>query len=895
MSDDIFQKARDRITPGLIESLFSSSGSRWTAGQFFCLSPLRADKHVGSFRINKDGLYFDSATDEGGDLIELLSKARGITLKEAAEIIAGEKADSGYERKQDPGSKKKRNTSTKKKYYGFKYPTDAQVDEIRYKVKDQYWINKYGALKAGYKYEDETGVRFVVAKYVNESGEKNFVPFYLCAKKKRWVSGLPEAIRIPYNYRQIIDNPELPVLIVEGEKCAGVDVPGWVLTTWAGGALSYKKTDFSILHGRRVVIWPDNDEPGLQAAEALRYDLNAQVIDPVALGLPEKQDIYDANKSGFMIQDILDNGPFIEPEQSDIPEYIDPETGEFKNSEEIPEKAIKEFGGNPPPKKTTESEIDPSNVFRFLGYTDTAHYFMLTRERIIVSIARGGFTSSRVLMLAPLSWWDQAAMVTAQGAIKLTFAQDFLQAESSRAGRFDDAKIRGTGVWQDGDEFILNTGENLVTSDGRVMEYDEFKTRYFYVSSNVSFGPLGDRESTDEEGQSLHELFKAHAWSGEIDHRIALGWALLAPMAGALQWRPHLWITGRFGSGKSYFIENLLNPIVGTFRHSGSAGDTESGIRRSIQNDPRPVILDEMKVKSQKDDEKIRAILSLARDASSNASATRTMAGRDGGTEQFTIRSPFCFGSDQPPAMDGAIESRIIKVEAFSPPKDRQATFQAQRKEETLKHIAAIRNPERYRLRIFRRLPEIMQDVEWLRDKLLEILGGQRAADNYAPILAFEWHIRNSFSMRSGAMGAAYVEELRKHFQADTPVETENDEDALIYTILAQKIRISYDETITIAECLTRVSSQYRDELSRIGIKVQGPELLIATKSDAINEMLRGTPFHGNYNAQLIRHEYCLNRDGSGKLVRFKIGQKRARVFDYQKFIANYVGAGDDE
>lgn len=882
MSDDVFERARRNITPGLIERLFSSQGSKWVSGQFFCLSPIRMDKHVGSFRINKDGLYYDSATGEGGDLIELYAKAKGIELKEAAQQIAGDM----------PGPEKKtakKRESHGKPYYGFEYPTEDEIQKLGKDVRGEFWTSKFGKPVAGYRYSDQKGVRYVVARYEQEDGNKNYVPFYKCAKRKKFVSGLPDMVRIPYNLDKLLENPDSPVLVVEGEKCAQVQVEGWISTTWPGGTNSWGKVDWTFLEGRRVVFWPDADnpkenglKPGLNAMIQLSEIVTGKIIDVYGIGFKDAEDIYDAREKGYLINEIIENGPFLPDEQPQIPENLDTETGEITE------------GQPPEPPEPATSGIDPSNVFRFLGYTDTAHYFMLVKDRIIVSISRGGFTSSRVLQLAPLSWWEMAGMVTNQGAIKLTFAQDYLQEESSRTGRFDDSKIRGTGVWRDGDEFILNTGEKLVFADGRECRYEEFKTRYFYVSSAVSFGPLGSEESTDEDGRSLHKLFEAHSWSGEMDHTIALGWALLAPMAGALNWRPHLWITGRFGSGKSHFIENLLNPTVGSFRHSGSAGDTESGIRRSIQNDPRPVILDEMKVKSQKDDDKIKAILSLARDASSNASATRTMAGRDGGTEQFTIRSPFCFGSDQPPAMDGAIESRIIKVEAHSPPKSGQVAFQERRKQETKKYIKAIKNPERYRLRIFRRLPKIMDDLEWLRDELLEILGSQRAADNYAPIFAFAWHIENSFSMRGSAIGKQFLQRLNKYFNAAQPTETETDEDALIYTILSHRLKVSYDNVMTVAECLTSLQQDAKDELSRIGIKRNGSELYIATKSDAINDMLRGTSFAGNYNAQLIRHELCTNQSGPGKLIRFKIGQKRARVFDYGRFVEQYLGDGEE-
>ena len=89
--NDVFEAARNKIGPSIVHSFFNSEGSYSRAGEYYILSPLRGDKHVSSFHINEDsGQWFDHATDEGGDFIELVSKARGISLKDAAEDIISE-------------------------------------------------------------------------------------------------------------------------------------------------------------------------------------------------------------------------------------------------------------------------------------------------------------------------------------------------------------------------------------------------------------------------------------------------------------------------------------------------------------------------------------------------------------------------------------------------------------------------------------------------------------------------------------------------------------------------------------------------------------------------------------------------------------------------------------
>jgi hypothetical protein len=86
------------------------------------------------------------------------------------------------------------------------------------------------------------------------------------------------------------------VYLVEGEKCADcLERLGFIATTWPNGSQAVAKADFRPLAGRRVVLWPDHDEPGrVSMREALRilHGLGALalVLDVVAMDIPPKGD-----------------------------------------------------------------------------------------------------------------------------------------------------------------------------------------------------------------------------------------------------------------------------------------------------------------------------------------------------------------------------------------------------------------------------------------------------------------------------------------------------------------------------------------------------------------------------------------------------------------------------
>ena len=73
-------------------------------------------------------------------------------------------------------------------------------------------------------------------------------------------------LRPIYGLDRLAASPNKQILICEGEKAADAAAalfPGMVAIAWPGGAQSYTRVDWSPMEGRKVVLWPDNDEPGI--------------------------------------------------------------------------------------------------------------------------------------------------------------------------------------------------------------------------------------------------------------------------------------------------------------------------------------------------------------------------------------------------------------------------------------------------------------------------------------------------------------------------------------------------------------------------------------------------------------------------------------------------------
>lgn len=303
MENDVFEIARNKIGPSIIHSFFNSTGSFTRAGEYYILSPIRGDKSVGSFSINEEtGTYFDRATEEGGDFITLVSLSRGISLLEAAKAIVRE---SGTVFIESDSNAPKKSKIDKKNLPAPVIPipdTDKIRKSLTKRVKDPWCVENWGKAKSISKYYNPSGDWcFLICRFEKElkkgqkKRKKNDILFYL-GDNDNWYCSWHDDLKPfpPYGIEKIKDN-DLPILIVEGEKCGRVEVPGWNVISWAGGTSNVNKTNWTLLKGRTVIIWPDSDsamdkkkenylsresQPGMKAAFYIKSQLpSAKILD----------------------------------------------------------------------------------------------------------------------------------------------------------------------------------------------------------------------------------------------------------------------------------------------------------------------------------------------------------------------------------------------------------------------------------------------------------------------------------------------------------------------------------------------------------------------------------------------------------------------------------------
>lgn len=96
------------------------------------------------------------------------------------------------------------------------------------------------------------------------------------AAPEKWECAFPIGIRTMYGLDQVVAAPESQIILCEGPRKAEAAKTFFAALPcigYAGGCQSWKKTDWSPVAGRRIIMWPDADDKGRQSFAALAQHL----------------------------------------------------------------------------------------------------------------------------------------------------------------------------------------------------------------------------------------------------------------------------------------------------------------------------------------------------------------------------------------------------------------------------------------------------------------------------------------------------------------------------------------------------------------------------------------------------------------------------------------------
>ena len=251
----------------LVQEL-ESTGAVVTGSKVKCF--MHEDRHPSaSIFQGDDGTwrYWCHVCNWGGDLIDIHNKRNGTIMKITAT----------------------KHTSSTAAAAACKPMT---LDEIR-----QWLHKKVGPIESEHPYRSIDGIEIMRMFRCKIPGDKDYRP-----ARREGDGWILKQVAKPWLLYQLdkINGADV-VVVVEGEKCcdalAELSIPS---TTNPHGAKKAHHANWAPLAGKKVILWPDADGPGLEHMQDVGNILShlnpapqIKLIDPGGLGLAHKEDVAD--------------------------------------------------------------------------------------------------------------------------------------------------------------------------------------------------------------------------------------------------------------------------------------------------------------------------------------------------------------------------------------------------------------------------------------------------------------------------------------------------------------------------------------------------------------------------------------------------------------------------
>lgn len=298
-----------------------------------------------------------------------------------------------------------------------------------------------------------------------------------------------------------------------------------------------------------------------------------------------------------------------------------------------------------------------------LGHVDHVDfYYLSTQSKTIVSFKSAQHDAKFLKGLATEKYWMEK-----YGSRKDKFGNDIpdwakisdtLLERQRDIGPFDLQKMRGLGVWEDEGRIFVNHGAGVYSSQrGHSLSNIDphLGTKNFYKNAPSDLLNFDD-ELTDDEAMQIVDAFKYLRFKNAYDFFYVTGFIAVANVFQALDWRPHLWISAKAGSGKSWTLKQISNLIHYKLKVKDS---TVAGIKQELSYHAKMVIYDEAEPHMAH----VPPVLDFARQCSTKNDDKMLRGTGDGQALSWEANTCFLLGSITVPRFKKEDDRRFFLVE----------------------------------------------------------------------------------------------------------------------------------------------------------------------------------------------------------------------------------------
>lgn len=498
--------------------------------------------------------------------------------------------------------------------------------------------------------------------------------------------------------------------------------------------------------------------------------------------------------------------------------------------------------------------------FYCVGNSDQSYFFYLTHARNVITLT--SLTPLNLYRLAPKSFWEGLYSYGDNSADLAQAASDIYE-KAREVGVYDTNRIRGRGVWLDKKRIVINTGSQLIV-DNVETDLDQFDSKFFYVF-DTKYNSIEKQETpaTIDVGNRLLEICSKFKWHNISSPKLLLGWIFISRVAGALPIRPHVWITGSRGSGKSMLIERFVVPALG--HEDGClytlSNSSEAGYRQKLKFNSIPIVADEFE-SNQHTRNRFNAIIEMLRGCWSSSKAKAVKGSADGIAQSYDLNSPALVGSIGVVLENDADRSRFSVLELDMHDSDpEEGTMLEKLVDSVTREIG-----ESFFARACLNIHNIIACSKIIKP-LIARQQDSRAGDQLGTLLAGYWMATNDHVIPEDD-AKRLVEDyftLAKTFDSREEI---SDEEACFTYLLTQRVSLA-DLNGSIAQAITKsleVMKQVErsvlmkdawqtkiiNELISYGIKIKGDRFFIANRNAELSKLYRDSKWcSGNWGDAL--------------------------------------------
>jgi DNA primase len=384
---------------------------------------------------------------------------------------------------------------------------------------------------------------------------------------------------------------------------------------------------------------------------------------------------------------------------------------------------------------------------------------------------------------------------------------------------------QGVNLLEDGRLLLVN-GDQITTWDGNEFHaYHEPMIERKFIKRSPAEAWIDlkelekcvismDRNRAQKICQSLLDLVRKWGFASEYAPGLVAGFLLAQMVQSLWVWRPHLWVSGPQGSGKTLLIE-LFDRIAGNLsrRYEGQVL-TEAGFRQDLKHNFRLSLIDEFEKTNSRQE-----LLGLLRSAGRGGSSTKgTPSGK---AIHHSIRHMVLIASIERGLVRAAEKHRFIRIEMQKDPRRDPV-------------IPTMEEAEQLRLDLF-------GYAIWAAFKAKQLIKNMPRLQGYETRLIEAYCVPLSMIVVAHPEQQENLQNMAQRVldeQRETGEEIAEDEEALLEDILTSTIRMNLTDEMgrnsysdrSVSQLLALNSELVEKTLQAYGIKLCREGLFLAPK-----------------------------------------------------------------